>query len=119
MATRQVDSVTDTYATKLAKLIPAEVSAGYLAINSLVPITNGFSLVMIASLCILTILCPAYLWLQGVRNVWQISFTTACFPVWALNISAVRSAFLDATTLGVILILITVTAPLIPTKTGT
>ncbi len=117
MAGRQVDNENDSYASKLAKLIPAEVSAAYLAINSLVPTSQGFDLTMQVSLVVLTILCALYLWqIQHVRSILQVIFTTASFPIWALNISSVRSDSLNATALGVTLILVTVAIPLIPTK---
>lgn len=117
MAGRQVDSSVDSYPTKLAKLIPAEVSAAYLAINSLVPPADGFSNLMKGSLVALTILCALYLWkVRNVTSAAQIAFTTASFPVWALNISATRSDFINPTLVGVVLILITVAIPLVPTK---
>jgi hypothetical protein len=117
MVGRQVDNAADSYPAKLAKLIPAEVSAAYLAINSLVPASEGFSLIMVASLVVLTIFCALYLWkIQNVTNVLQIAFTTASFPVWALNISSTRSDFINPVALGVILILVTVAIPLVPTS---
>jgi hypothetical protein len=117
MTGRQVDSSVESYPAKLAKLIPAEVSAAYLAINSLVPVADGFSDIMKGSLVALTVFCALYLWkVQNVTNFAQIAFTTASFPVWALNISATRSDFINPTLLGVLLILITVAIPLIPTK---
>jgi hypothetical protein len=117
MAGRQVDSSVDSYPAKLAKLIPAEVSAAYLAINSLVPPGDGFSDLMKGSLVALTIFCALYLWkVRNVTSVAQIAFTTASFPVWALNISSTRSDFVNPTYSGVLLILITVAIPFIPTK---
>jgi hypothetical protein len=115
MPSREVSNI-DSYSSKLAKLIPAEVSAAYLAINSLVPIDLGFSATVIIALIILTILCPLYLWiLQNVRNLVQIGFTTAAFPLWALNMSYTRSGYLTANqyVLGVILILATLIIPFI------
>lgn len=118
MPGRQIDSTTDSFASKLAKLIPAEVSAAYLAINSIVDVNQGFSLMMLASLIALTMFCALYLWkVLNVTSPLQIVFTTASFPVWALNISSARLAGqIDASTLGVILILVTVAIPLIPTS---
>lgn len=58
-----------------------------------------------------------YLWkVRNVTSIAQIAFTTASFPVWALNISATRSDFINPTLVGVVLILITVAIPLVPTK---
>jgi hypothetical protein len=117
MAGRQIDDTTDTFASKLAKLIPAEVSAAYLAINSIVDVNVGFNSTMWASLGALTVFCALYLWrVLNVTSPLQIAFTTASFPVWALNISSARISWIDGSTLGVILILATVAIPLIPTS---
>ncbi|EHR04244.1 MULTISPECIES: hypothetical protein [unclassified Bradyrhizobium] len=117
MPGRQVDNETDSYPAKLAKLIPAEVSAAYLAINSLVPAGEGFSPPIWASLVVLTVFCALYLWkIQNVTNVLQIAFTTASFPIWALNISSTRSEMINPVVLGVVLILVTVAIPLVPTS---
>jgi len=118
---RQVNSTADTYSSKLLKLIPAEVSAAYLAINSLVSAEAGFDRTMQLSMLVLAILCPFYLWKLGNVTSWlQIAFTTLSFPLWALNISASRLAtlnldWLTPTGLGVALILVTATIPLVPT----
>jgi hypothetical protein len=113
---RQVNSEADSYSAKLLKLIPAEVSAAYLAINSLVPMQNGFDVTMKLSLVVLTIFCPLYLWRLGNVSSWlQVLFTTASFPLWALNISSARvSDWISPIVLGVILILVTVAIPLVP-----
>jgi hypothetical protein len=120
MVGRQVDNAVDSYPAKLAKLIPAEVSAAYLAINSFVPASEGFSPIMVASLLVLTVFCALYLWkIQNVNNAMQIAFTTASFPIWALNISSSRSDSINPIALGVILILVTVAIPLVPTSKDT
>jgi hypothetical protein len=122
MTDRQVDPNTDQYSAKLLKLIPSEVTAAYLSINSMVSVQQGFDSTIISALVILTIMCPLYLWkLQGVRSYLQIVFTTAAFPLWALNISAPRDDFLTSNSqlLGVILILATLVIPLLPTDKGT
>ncbi len=109
---REIDSDTDDYSAKLLKLIPAEVSAAYLSINSLVSLEEGFSGKMWLSLIALTLMCYLYLtMLRGVRNQVQAIFTTISFPVWAANISAARFANIDPTIFGIILILITVASP--------
>jgi hypothetical protein len=119
MVGRQVDDTADSYPAKLAKLIPGEVSAAYLAINTLVSPDDGFSNTMVVSLIVLTIFCALYLWkVRNVTSIAQIAFTTASFPVWALNISSTRSDLFSPTLLGVILILITVAIPLVPTNRG-
>jgi hypothetical protein len=113
MTGRQVDNI-DPYSAKLSKLIPGEVSAAYLAINSLVSLDQGYNAIIIGSLIVLTILCPLYLWkLRNVRNRLQIAFTTASFPLWALNISNGRSEEINQTVMGVVLILVTLVIPLI------
>ena len=114
MANREIATGVDDYAAKLAKLIPAEVAAAYLSINSLVPNLDTMDWRMWGSMAVLTVFCPLYLWrLQNVRGWAQIAFTTAVFPLWALNISSARLSF-DPTTLGVCLILVTLAIPLIP-----
>ena len=89
-----------------------------MAINSLVDMNAAFSATMMVSLIVLTLLCIPLLWKGlGVTNPYQIAFTTAAFPVWALNISSARLIDqIDPATLGVILILVTVAIPLIPTS---
>jgi hypothetical protein len=117
MAGRQIDNTTDSFASKLAKLIPAEVSAAYLAINSIVDVNVGFNSTMWVSLIALTVFCALYLWrVLSVTSLLQIVFTTAAFPVWALNISSARINWIEGSTLGVILILATVAIPLVPTS---
>lgn len=116
MASREVSSL-DSYSSKLAKLIPAEVTAAYLAVNSLIPVSDGYSGLMIVTLIVLTVFCPLYLWvLQNVRGPLQLIFTTGAFPLWALNISYPRSANPAdiQIKLGVALILTTLVIPLIP-----
>jgi hypothetical protein len=84
----------------------------------MVSIDKGFDTTIVSALIILTILCPLYLWkLQGVKSYLQIVFTTASFPLWALNISAPRADFLinNSQLFGVILILATLVIPLLPT----
>jgi hypothetical protein len=116
MAGREVSSL-DSYSSKLAKLIPAEVTAAYLAVNSLVPVDQGYSAPVKITLIVLTVFCPLYLWvLQNVRDPLQLLFTTGAFPLWALNISYPRSenpADVQIK-LGVALILVTLVIPLIP-----
>jgi hypothetical protein len=109
----------DSYSAKILKLIPAEITAAYLSINSLVDQSDGFSTLMIIALCILTFLCPFYLRLTNVRNVLQIGFSTISFLLWAINISASRLieySFFSPSALGVILILWTMLIPLIPAE---
>lgn len=114
MDQRQVDPSTDNYSAKLAKLIPAEIAAAYLSINSLVGYPEQMDYNVIMALVVLTILCPFYLKkVQKVDNIYQLCFTTAVFPLWALNISIARLT-ISPVTMGVILILVTVMIPLVP-----
>lgn len=107
----------DSYSAKLLKLIPAEVSAAYLSINSLVPLSVVMKdPLMIGSVLVLTVLCPIYLYASAVRNWWQLAFTTISFPVWAVNISSARILEIPSFYLGVALIILTLLIPLIPAK---
>lgn len=118
MTERQVSNVGDDYASRLMKLIPSEVSAAYLAINSIVPLTQGFDFKILLAIGCLTVICPVYLWLfQKVRGLPQLIFTTAMFPLWAVNISNGRSNDIDPQLVGIVLILATLVIPLVPMKT--
>jgi len=80
------------YLDRLYKIIPAEVTAAYLAISTLLtdtinPESNAMTLLLFG--IFLTALTPFYLWiLAGVRNVMQIVVSTISFPIWAVSISA-------------------------------
>ena len=117
MAERQV-AVSDPYLEKLKKLVPAEVSAAFLAINSLVPLDSSRNFVVEGAAAILAIVCWFYLSrLQGVRALGQLIFTSLiAFPVWAMNIMISRFDWLAANSYvpSCILIIVTVVAPLIP-----
>jgi len=82
---------TAAYLDKLYKIVPAELTAAYLAISSFLtdqvnPLANMH--VLLAFAAFLTILTPLYLWrLQNVRNVAQIVVSTISFPIWAICIS--------------------------------
>jgi hypothetical protein len=105
----------DSYTAKILKLIPAEISAAYLSINSLVDQTYGFGTLMWIALLALALLCPFYLRIAGVQNMLQIGFSTLSFLLWAVNISASRlTDMVNPTALGVMLILWTMLIPLIP-----
>ena len=79
------------YLDRVYKLIPVELTAGYLAAQSFlgvpenpadnVPLLLGFGVV-------LTALVPFYLVrFQGVSNYRQITISTISLPIWAANIS--------------------------------
>lgn len=114
---REINS-TDSYSERLLKYIPAEVSAAYLAINSLVPTPNGMSSTMWISVVVLAALCALYLWrLQGVTSIVQILITVSLFFLWAANISSIRiENLVNSNNLGVALILATAAIPVLPVK---
>jgi hypothetical protein len=80
------------YLERLYKIIPAEVTAAYLAVSTLLtdpinPSANAMTLLLFG--VFLTLLTPFYLWtLGGVRNRMQILVSTISFPIWAICISA-------------------------------
>ena len=80
------------YLDRLYKIIPAEVTAAYLAVSTLLadplnPQSNELTLLLFG--IFLTLLTPFYLWiLAGVRNGMQIVVSTISFPIWAISISA-------------------------------
>ena len=79
------------YLSKLYKIIPAELTAAYLAISSfLTDPANGLANVwlLFGFGIFLTVLTPIYLTrLQGVRNPFQLVVSTVSFPIWAVCIS--------------------------------
>ena len=85
------DTTTAVYLDKLYKIIPAELTAAYLAVASFLtdandPLANAQTLIVFA--VFLTILTPFYLSrLQKVGNRVQLIVSTISFPVWAMCIS--------------------------------
>ena len=114
------------YAQRLYKLIPAEVTAAYLAVSTLLTETDPaapgapgiapYDLYLFYSFIALFILVPFYMWIvQGVRTLPQILATTISFPVWAANVSAplVYEYFhVPPPAIGAVLIIWTTTLPL-------
>jgi hypothetical protein len=121
MAERQV-AESDPYLEKLKKLVPTEVSAAFLAINSLVPLDSDRNFVVEAAAIVLAVVCWFYLRrLQNVTAVRQLIFTSLiAFPVWAMNIMISRFDWLVANSYvpSCILIIVTVIAPLISPATN-
>lgn len=119
MAERQVVE-NDGYLEKLKKLIPTEVTAAFLAINSLVPLESAKNYFVYSIAAILSIICWLYLKrLQNVTAPSQLIFTSFfAFPVWAINIMVSRVDWLveNSWLPGCILIIATVVAPLITAK---
>jgi|GEM_PF-3783447 hypothetical protein len=108
---------TDTYLDRVKKLIPAEVSAGFLAVNSLVPLDDIFGVYVLGFGVIFALFCILYLRiLEGVTNVLQLIFVSLiAFPAWAINISVARIGWLQEKIFIApsILVLVTLTIPLL------
>ncbi len=82
--------VPEEYSARLYKLIPAELTAAYLAISTIVD-SNGSNalLYMTIAFLVLLVLLPIYMIrLQGVTDATQIVVSTLSFPVWAINVSS-------------------------------
>ena len=79
------------YLERLYKIIPAELTAAYLAIASL--LTDKSNMLrnvhlLLGFAVLLTVLTPFYLYrFQNVRTVSQLIVSTISFPVWAICIS--------------------------------
>ena len=79
------------YLERLYKIIPAELTAAYLAIASL--LTDKTDLLhnvplLLAFAIFLTALTPFYLYrFQNVRTISQLIVSTISFPIWAMSIS--------------------------------
>jgi hypothetical protein len=116
MAVRQVDR-TEPYLEKLKKLIPAEIAAAFIAINSIIPFQSPNTIYIYVSTAILVLGCFLYLrQQQSVTDVKQLLFTSLiAFPVWALNIAIARFDWISGQEFiaAVVLILVTVFSPLI------
>ena len=102
--------------SKIAKLIPAEVTAAYLAINNNGPdptISWTDPRVLLPFL-FLWLMCPVLLrFVQRVNNRLQIAVTTLLFPIWAINIGPGHFG-LDPSLAANFLILSTLLLPFVP-----
>ncbi len=111
----------NAYLDRLYKLIPAELTAAYVATASLIdPVNNGNDHLWLlpVSYGVLQILVPIYMWrLQGVRDIAQLVVSSISFPIWAANVSSIivsqKFSFMSGVTLGVVLILWTLIIPLV------
>ncbi len=92
---RQIDrplGSTQDYLDRIGKLVPAEITAGFLAVQPLLinkdDVTENF-IVLLIFVAFLTVLVPFYLWkLFNVTNAVQLAFSALSFPVWAAAICA-------------------------------
>jgi len=116
MPDREVN-VGDPYLEKLKKLVPTEVSAAFLAINSLIPIDADNNKYVYGFFAVLVFACWLYLRdLQSVEKISQLVFTSlVAFPVWAFNIALPRFDWISDKTFvpGCVLIIVTIFSPLI------
>ena len=103
------------YLDKVKELIPAEVSAAFLAINSAIPIDDRNLKWVFLFFFALLILCGVYMRLKTSSAMKWLFVTLVAFPVWALNISLARFEFFtDNTWLpACILFVVTASAPLV------
>jgi Flp pilus assembly protein protease CpaA len=116
MAAREI-SGTSTYSDKLFALIPAEVTAAFIAIHAIVdPTSTKYDLLLlIAALILLAFNIPYLFRVQGVGDYKQIAFTCGAFVFWAAGIENARlyQHGVDPTYVAVFLILYTLGAPFI------
>ncbi len=90
------------YLQRLVQLIPAEFTAAYLALTSLlfpidkipgVPGLSRMEWLLVAFFFALLITLPFYLWrVQKITRPTRILVTTISFPIWALSVSAATVA---------------------------
>lgn len=113
---RQVNT-SDSYLDRVKKLIPAEVSAAFLALNASIPLDDRFLIYVAGFFVILIPICVLYLRvLENVTSLRQVGFISGiAFPVWALNIAIDRLEFMqDKLFLSSgLLVLVTLLVPLI------
>lgn len=104
-----------TYLDRVKELVPTEVTAAFLAINSSIPLDSTYLGFLAVFFCILLVACWLYLRrLQNVENLQQLIFTTfVAFPVWAFNIAVARFDFVADKTFipACVLIMTTLFAP--------
>ncbi len=107
----------DSYLDRVKKLIPAEVSAAFLAINASIPLDEKFSAYVVGFFLVLVPICVLYLRMLEVVTSWaQIAFISGvAFPVWALNIAVDRIEFMQNKLFlsSSLLVLVTLVIPLL------
>ena len=106
----------DSYVDKVKKLIPAEVSAAFLAINASIPLEGSKLIFAVGFFIILIPICIAYLRLFEKVGSWlQIAFISGvAFPIWAMNIAIDRIEWLQGNLFVAsgLLVLVTLIVPL-------
>jgi hypothetical protein len=105
------------YLERVKELVPTEVTAAFLAINSTIPLDSRYLMYLLFFFAILLLACWLYLRrFQGISNLKQLIFITIiAFPVWAFNISVSRFDFMADTGFipACILIVVSLFSPLI------
>jgi hypothetical protein len=119
-------SVNDSYWDRLLKVIPAEVVAGYIGINSLIQGHEKEQMILLVSSIILFIFTPFILkLLHNVTKVFHIIVSMLAYVIWvyALGGPFAHYGIHDPVIAGVIIILFTFFIPFAtkqkPTKTTT
>jgi hypothetical protein len=104
------------YLDRVKELVPAEITAAFLAINTAVPLDSQWLKFLYGFSFLLAVACWLYLRrFKGITSFQQLFFVTCvAFPVWAFNIAVSRFDFVANATFipSSILILVTVFAPL-------
>jgi hypothetical protein len=111
----QPDTVKD-YLDRVRELIPTEITAAFVAINSLIPFDSDNLKYLYVFFSFLVVACWLYLArFRGIASTQQLAFSSLlAFPIWAFNIAMARFDFMADKSFiaGAILILVTVFAPL-------
>lgn len=101
MAEQRTARSTDPYLERIAKLIPAELVAAYIAIAGLVTAADNPNMWLGLSIISIAILVPLYLYFfQDVRSVFQLIISEISFWIWAGNISPEFSWFQNIEPIG-------------------
>lgn len=85
---------TDTFAEKLAKILPSEVTAVFLAIKSIIDLVSRGGqgqeiapFVSLATILFLAVATPVFLQLTGHVQRWTLAlFLSVSFLIWSVNI---------------------------------
>jgi len=109
----------DPYPLKVAKLLPAEVTAGYTAINAYLSDEIDNWVFLLAFGLILMVICFFLIRWQA-KNALQATLTSLSFVVWAASVSAFYyGTSRERAVLGSILVLISILLPRFVSKKKT